>query len=228
MYGYIYKITNTVNNKIYIGLTKRNPQYRWKEHLRGSHNIHLLRAENIYGLDKFSFEILDTANTPQELLNKERYWISRLDATNHDIGYNISSGGCGPNGIKWSNESRQKVSQDRLGSKWFHKDGKHKLVRKEFIHLYTDWEPGYGPGRTSIGHSEETKRKIKESNIKTKSNKSIKDKQIKAAKWLATYTANKHHWYTNGLENLNLKETDSIPEGFYPGRTVAHKTTSVV
>ena len=60
--GYIYKITSKINNKIYIGKTTRNPEMRWKEHIRDSknnnNNIPLYNAFNKYGIDNFSFEVI--------------------------------------------------------------------------------------------------------------------------------------------------------------------------
>ena len=61
--GYIYKITNKITNKCYIGETKQsNPESRWKEHKNTIKNgvgcPALQDAVKKYGIDNFKFEIL--------------------------------------------------------------------------------------------------------------------------------------------------------------------------
>ena len=63
---YIYKITNNINGKIYIGMTYRTVQERWKEHQndcnrRQAENRPLYRAMNKYGIENFSIEVLVSA-----------------------------------------------------------------------------------------------------------------------------------------------------------------------
>ena len=70
--GYIYKITNDVNGKMYIGKTEReNPEDRWKEHLRGYKKERfekrpLYYAMNKYGTEHFHFEVIEKTNTIDE------------------------------------------------------------------------------------------------------------------------------------------------------------------
>ena len=95
---YIYKITNQINNKCYIGKTmKINPLERWKEHQRDmkkedEQHRAIYRALNKYGIDNFIFEIIE--ETTAELLNKkERYYIQYFDSFHN--GYNETLGGDG-------------------------------------------------------------------------------------------------------------------------------------
>jgi hypothetical protein len=92
----IYKITNTKNNKIYIGKTKNNIKIRWRWHINSSRNIknqtHISRTIRKYGVDKFKIEKIDEANSLEELKTKEFKWIAFYDSTNKKIGYNIQSG----------------------------------------------------------------------------------------------------------------------------------------
>ena len=60
--AFIYKITNTVNNKIYIGKTERDIKTRWEEHLRHISiypNIPLYRAMKKYGIEVFNVEQIE-------------------------------------------------------------------------------------------------------------------------------------------------------------------------
>lgn len=111
--GYIYKITNTVNGKIYIGQTSRSIELRWKEHKRASKyegkrahkNQILYYAMRKYGLDAFNIEKIEECNT-NVIDEREQFWISHYDSTN--TGYNISIGGNG----------YFKVSNEKLLSLW--------------------------------------------------------------------------------------------------------------
>lgn len=99
--GAIYKITNQINNKIYIGKTIREPQTRWKEHIQYSHqpnryNTPLYQALRKYGPDYFTFEIIeDNLTDINELNEKEKYYINLYHSASHELGYNIAIGGDG-------------------------------------------------------------------------------------------------------------------------------------
>ena len=94
MKKYIYKITNLINNKIYIGQTN-NPKRRWQEHKNLGYDTKgtklLYRAIEKYGKDNFAFEIIEG---PIDNYNeKEIYWISYYKSTDKKFGYNILLGG---------------------------------------------------------------------------------------------------------------------------------------
>jgi hypothetical protein len=83
----IYKITNLVNNKIYIGKDKyNNPNY-----FGSGKNIR--RSIKKYGKENFKKEILEFCIDYNDQNIKEKYWISKLNSRNENIGYNISEGG---------------------------------------------------------------------------------------------------------------------------------------
>lgn len=85
----IYKITNLINNKIYIGKdTTSDPNYF------GS-GLLIKRSLKKYGIENFIKEIIYETDDYDELSKKEIYWIFKYESTNKDIGYNISSGGDG-------------------------------------------------------------------------------------------------------------------------------------
>lgn len=97
MIGYIYKITNLINQKAYIGKTMFNIEKRWKEHQKESktqrsQNRPLYRAMNKYGVENFSIEVLEEVDI-NELSIKEIYWIGYYDTYNN--GYNATLGGDG-------------------------------------------------------------------------------------------------------------------------------------
>ena len=92
----IYKIENLINHKIYIGQST-NIERRWRDEKRcafieedKSYNYPLSRAFRKYGIDNFSFEILEEC--PKEKLNdKEKFWINYYNSFFQ--GYNQTFGG---------------------------------------------------------------------------------------------------------------------------------------
>lgn len=95
--GFIYKVTNKVNGKIYVGKTSTSIEKRWKNHVwtskRATTTSILHHAIRKYGEECFEVTLLDEASTKEALNEKERFWISQLDARNDAIGYNIAVGG---------------------------------------------------------------------------------------------------------------------------------------
>jgi group I intron endonuclease len=79
----VYKITNTLDGKVYIGSTTIDTDWRWSTHLallrRGKHhNRHLQRAWDKYGESAFSFEVVEQGTTQEDVREKERSWISKF------------------------------------------------------------------------------------------------------------------------------------------------------
>ena len=97
--GYIYKITNQINGKIYIGQTRKTLQERMNAHIKKASeypNRYLYDAMNHYGYSNFSIALIEECSNSQ-LDEREIYWINYYDSTNHEIGYNLTSGGGGGN-----------------------------------------------------------------------------------------------------------------------------------
>jgi group I intron endonuclease len=144
--GYIYKITNNLSDKIYVGQTSLSLSKRLKKHIASSNekknqNIVLYRAFKKYGIANFVISEIEEVSL-ENLSEREQYWISKLDTVVPN-GYNILSGGnsmFGTNnpfyGKIHSEETKQKfsnIASFRIG---------------ELNHFY---------GKT---HSQETKQKI--------------------------------------------------------------------
>ena len=90
MYGYIYKTTNLVENKIYVGQKKSN-KFLGNKYL-GSGKI-LKLAVKKYGEENFKVELLEECDSKEQLNEREIYWISTLNARERGVGYNICTGG---------------------------------------------------------------------------------------------------------------------------------------
>lgn len=101
----IYKCTNKINGKMYIGKTY-NFEKRKREHVYDMGNgLPFHKALAKYGLDAFEWEIIDHAKTDKEVKEKEVYWIKKLNTCIHSRnsnGYNITLGGEG--GVSWNSK----------------------------------------------------------------------------------------------------------------------------
>ena len=117
----IYKTTNLINGKIYIGQdTKNNPKYK------GSGTL-LCKSFEKYGFDNFKKEIIESNIDSMDVLNeREIYWISYYNSTNKEIGYNLTLGGKGSKGHITSQETREKIAKANIG-KTISKETKRKM-----------------------------------------------------------------------------------------------------
>lgn len=93
-YGVIYKITNTINNKVYIGQTTRSFNIRYHNNIKKYTNIYLKRSIDKYGIDNFLIEEeFDIAYSKEELNEKEKKYIKLYNSNDNNFGYNLKSGG---------------------------------------------------------------------------------------------------------------------------------------
>ena len=136
-FNYIYKITNEINGKIYIG---KHSTDDLNDGYMGS-GVVLKQAIKKYGVENFTKEILEFCDKEVELNDLEKHYIDKYKSTDKSIGYNLTPGGDGNPGFfnkgkHHSEETKKKIGESVKGDKngFF---GKH--------------------------HSEETKNKISES-----------------------------------------------------------------
>jgi len=107
----IYKITNIINNKVYIGQTVRTLKKRMNEHFR--HNITIIdKALRKYGKSSFKIEIIDNANNIEELNEKEIYWINYFECM-VPKGYNQCYGGGNSKGYKHKEKFKKKMRDSK-------------------------------------------------------------------------------------------------------------------
>lgn len=109
----IYKHTNLINQKVYIGITNKvaNPNKRWLSGKGYEHNSYFTASIKRYGWENFSHEIIDYAETQLEANEKEQYWINFYQSINKDKGYNLTNGGDGISGFHHSDETKNRIAQ---------------------------------------------------------------------------------------------------------------------
>lgn len=95
MRGFIYKITNTINSKSYIGQTIQNVRERFYQHCatkcsKAVSNMAIHRAIKKYGKSNFTVEVIEEIDSAN-LNDRERYWIKYYNSYNN--GYNSTKGG---------------------------------------------------------------------------------------------------------------------------------------
>ena len=115
---YIYKISNIQNNKMYVGKTTNSIENRFKRHLNDALSnrldTHLARAIRKYGKENFFIEEIDTANTQEELNEKEQYWIKYYDSVTNGYNETDAISKCGGNTYQSKTEEEMKIIKDKI------------------------------------------------------------------------------------------------------------------
>ena len=95
----IYKVTNSINGKLYIGQTTKSLDKRKAKHLSDANHLPIVpfhKALSKYGKDCFKWETLEECSSQEELKTKEQHWIKKLNTFGRN-GYNMTKGGdCPP------------------------------------------------------------------------------------------------------------------------------------
>jgi group I intron endonuclease len=132
----IYKATNKINGKVYIGQTIKSLEERKKCHIYDSKksSFYFHRALNKYDPENFEWEVLiDAKGKPTNILDAlEIYYIAKYNFITNGNLYNLTKGGEGASGCKRSEETRKKISETMKG-KPSNMQGKHhsKETRKK-------------------------------------------------------------------------------------------------
>lgn len=158
--GCIYKITNKINNKLYIGYTTKSIEERMRKHRNDDikYDTLLGRAIAKYGWENFDYFIIEIIDDKELLLEKEVYYIKHFNSLKPN-GYNMTIGG-----EKMFGENNPFYGKT-------HSEETKALLSEKASERVGEKNPFYGKH-----HTEETKKKISEANsIKVAA---IKDNQI--------------------------------------------------
>ena len=174
----IYKTTNLINGKFYIGQdSKNNPNYL------GS-GLLLIQAIEKYGKENFLKEILEGCSTKQELNTKEKKWIKALKSQVRGVGYNIADGGLGgdvfsnhPDKEKYrqniskaskkTNSNPDVIKKLREASKnnWMNPEYRAKVIdRMRFAQQKDQYKQNLSKAMKKVKHTEEWNQKVGHNN----------------------------------------------------------------
>lgn len=160
-YYTVYKITNLINNNIYIGAHQTS---NLDDGYMGS-GLRIVRAIKKYGIENFKKEILHILETREEMYNKEAEIVNE-DFVKRDDTYNLKQGGFGGiSGLLFTEETKQKMrdakkhyyenNESPLKGKTLSEETKQKV--RDSLAIYYQNNDGTFKGKT---HSEETKQKL--------------------------------------------------------------------
>lgn len=119
----VYKHTNKINGKIYIGITCQKPEHRWGQDGSGYKECpHFWKAIQKYGWQNFSHEIIAHGLSHQEACEMEIQQIAQYGSNNCRNGYNIHKGGDGFDSEfsrrLWQDESFRNYASSRMREAW--------------------------------------------------------------------------------------------------------------
>lgn len=137
---YVYKITNSVNDKVYVGMTK-DTYHRMKSHKTCAKRLNTNRGKvsplhsdmNKLGFDKFSMMVIEETNSKSEALDREAYWIQEYNSIVPN-GYNRAT--YDSHGWEWTDEQRQLHSENMMNHESFSK----KVICLETKEVYPSLE----------------------------------------------------------------------------------------
>lgn len=198
----IYKITNNVNGKYYIGQHKTEDPY---DNYMGSGNL-IRSAIRKYGIQNFIKEILFDFDNFEDMNKKEKELVNKNTCLpNNPMSYNLSEGGTGGNKIIWTQEKRKKCS---IKFKKFGKDNpfygkKHSAKTKKSISKHTR-----GKNNPAYGH-------IWLYNATINDRVYVKKEEVQKYLDVGYNYGLGLKWFNNGKENIRAIE---CPKGYVHGR----------
>lgn len=133
----IYKITNIINGKVYIGQTKKSMIRRFNDHkrIRTYRPITYIQNEMlIFGVESFILERIEYC-LPEYLDDRERFWINFYNSTDNNLGYNKEFGGIENKKLSYprihSRETIEKLKIKRANNYEFYKSDEYKASLKK-------------------------------------------------------------------------------------------------
>lgn len=162
----VYKITNDINDKIYIGQTVGSLNERWRRHTWDctiKRNAMAITSAIIkYGIENFHIEKIYEASNIDELNEMEKYYISSYNSLSPN-GYNLCTGG---NNKRLSDETKKKISESNKGKVASEESKKKmsisqagKVVSEETKKKLSDFFKGKKPSQNAIEASIEYNKK---------------------------------------------------------------------
>jgi len=213
MFYYLYEIKNLINGKIYVGVHKTRDM---NDGYMGSGKV-ILRAIEKHGTNNFKKVILEQFDNPAAMYAREKEVVNEDFLSRKDV-YNLRRGGTG--GFDYINKSTSYEDRSKRNKLIYKNTGgadrtllanQSTAKLRENPEWFLWWKSTLPVQQTFLGkkHSSESKRAIGLANKKM-----VGDKNSQFGKM----------WITNGKQNLSIKKTESIPDGWVKGRKMKTKT----
>lgn len=228
----VYRITNLVNGKCYIGQSSNIPG-RWRDHkakARAGAKGHLYAAMRQYSIEMFSFEVLEKELDREKLNVLEIQYIKKYQSFDPAKGYNKTLGG--RDEFTFSDEARLVMSELKQGVPKSEEHKKHISQAKAGVTFSEDHCKKISEALIGRQHAAETKLKISRS-MKTKSKagdlKKSEETKLKISTTLREKELSRSEETKNKIAKANIGikcftdgtrtvRSFSCPEGFWPGR----------
>ena len=204
----IYKSTNKITGKIYIGQTTHTLDKRIKGHIKESKiesNRPFMLSINKYGEDNFEFETIDSADNLDELNNKEIYWIDFYNSVSPN-GYNVTGGGQGKK-MKTTKELSRIISEGLKNSeKWQETKNSEEYIKKR-KEYFIGWNKGK---KFSQEHKEKIWEKNKERILEFNKSTSKKWIVIDKNNNIARITGKEEYFNNLGMDTGDISRMSKI------------------
>jgi group I intron endonuclease len=206
--GYIYRITNTINKKVYIGQTiQETVEKRWELHRRLAKKdkgcTALKEAFKKYGIDKFKFEVLIICFN-EDCIAYEKEYIKKYNALVPN-GYNISEGGNGGALFKGKQHTEETKNKLRETSKAYYNNPenrkKHSDTVKVGLEKSEKWQKALAEGRVG----ENLKKENRVEWIRHTGHKPIMSEEVKKK-----LSENAHKYYEENREKHNILMSEKL------------------
>jgi group I intron endonuclease len=218
VYGRIYKITNTINKKLYYGQTRQPPNRRWSQHKISAKNggkMILYNAMRLYGIDKFTFEVICECDTLEELNAKEIEYISKYNTLSPN-GYNAGKGG---DNYEKTPETCKKISESNMGRIITEEWRKNMSIARKGCKISEETRKKMQAAQKGRIVSEETKEKLRKINIGKKQTEETIAKK-KAARVNVPWSEKKRE---SMVGRKNTKETKKKMSEAQKGRIISEE-----
>lgn len=163
----VYKITNIVNGKIYVGsavsIRKRAVYHLWSLKSGRHCNSLLQRAFDKYGEDSFRFDVLEICDRAS-VVEREQFYINELNATDRSIGYNICPTAGSVSGRVHSEATKMKIGNANRGRKISDEGRQAMSARKKGSKLTAEHRMNIGNSNIGRVMSDEARLKISAGN----------------------------------------------------------------
>lgn len=168
---YIYRITNLINQKIYIGQSK-NTSTRWSQHkiqARCNKPSQIInRSMKKYGIENFKFEVIASCLDQDAANETEETCIKQYKSFVKDLGYNLSLGGCvAPKSESWKQYMSKLMSEKAAKGQLPNLIKNSPFIKRRIVSQEIREKQRASMTGKYIGkhHTEETKEKLRQKNL---------------------------------------------------------------